>query len=76
MPGFQIASYHEILKNRNLLAFWLGFTFSSVGDSLTRVALIWFVYEKTGSALPGVIGTQVTGLRQAGSKKSSPDLPG
>ena len=45
MPGLQIASYRDILKNRNFLAFWLGFTFSSVGDSLTRVALTWFVYE-------------------------------
>jgi MFS family permease len=30
--------------------FWLGFTFSVLGDSFTRVAFTWFVYETTGSA--------------------------
>jgi MFS family permease len=30
--------------------FWLGFTFSVLGDSFTRVALTWFVYETTKSA--------------------------
>ncbi len=30
--------------------FWLGFTFSVLGDSFTRVAFTWFVYETTQSA--------------------------
>jgi MFS family permease len=50
MPNIRFGSYREILRNRNFLAFWLGFTFSAVGDSLTRVALTWLVYERTQSA--------------------------
>jgi len=50
MPKLQLDSYLNISKNKNFLAFWLGFTFSSLGDSLTRVALTWFVFEKTKSA--------------------------
>ena len=50
MPALQFNSYRSILQNKNFLSFWLGFTFSSIGDSLTRVALTWFVFEKTKSA--------------------------
>jgi MFS family permease len=49
MPKLQFDSYLSILRNKNYLPFWLGFTFSTVGDSLTRVALTWFVFEKTRS---------------------------
>lgn len=50
MPALQFQPYRDILGNKNFLSFWLGFTFSSLGDSLTRVALTWFVFEKTRSA--------------------------
>ena len=50
MPALQFQSYRDILGNKSFLSFWLGFTFSSVGDSLTRVALTWFIFEKTKSA--------------------------
>ena len=50
MPALRFDSYRNILQNRNFLSFWLGFTFSTLGDSLTRVALTWFVFEKTKSA--------------------------
>ncbi|HET9905911.1 MAG TPA: MFS transporter, partial [Anaerolineales bacterium] len=50
MAELQLNSYREILKNKNFLAFWSGFTFSAVGDSLTRVALTWLVFEETKSA--------------------------
>ena len=49
MAKLQFNAYRDILKNRNFLLFWSGFTLSSVGDSLTRVALIWFVFEETNS---------------------------
>jgi MFS family permease len=39
MPALQFKPYRDILQNKNFLPFWLGFTFSSLGDSLTRVAL-------------------------------------
>ena len=50
MPVLQFHSYRHILRNKSFLSFWLGFTFSSLGDSLTRVALTWFIFEKTRSA--------------------------
>lgn len=49
MAQLQVHSYSAILKNKNFLAFWSGFTFSSLGDSLTRVALTWLVFEETKS---------------------------
>ena len=49
MAQLQVQSYSQILKNKNFLAFWSGFTLSSIGDSLTRVALTWLVFEETKS---------------------------
>jgi MFS family permease len=42
--------YRQIFQNVSFRRFWFGFSFSVLGDAMTRVALIWFVYEKTGSA--------------------------
>ena len=50
MPNLQFAVYRNILRNKNFLPFWLGSTISGLGDSLTRVALTWFVFEETQSA--------------------------
>ena len=50
MPALRFDAYRRILQNQNFLPFWLGFTFSTLGDSLTRVALTWFVFEETKSA--------------------------
>ena len=50
MATFQLNSYRDILDNRKFRAFWSGFTASSIGDSLTRVALTWLVFEETKSA--------------------------
>ena len=44
------ASYREIFALGSFRRFWLAFTFSVFGDAMTRVALIWFVYDTTGSA--------------------------
>lgn len=44
-------NYLAIFRNRSFSLFWFGFTFSVLGDALTRVALTWFVYESTHSAL-------------------------
>ena len=46
----QLDSYGRVLRNRSFLRFWSGFTISSIGDSLTRVALTWFVFQQTRSA--------------------------
>src|SRR5260221_6617383 len=44
-PGWQL------LSTRNFGLLWSGQVISQVGDSLTKVALLWFVYQLTGSAL-------------------------
>ena len=38
------------LKHRNFTLLWSGQTISRLGDSLYRIALAWWVLEKTGSA--------------------------
>ena len=43
-------SYRQIFQNRSFRLFWSGFSFSVLGDAMTRVALTWFVYEATRSA--------------------------
>jgi MFS family permease len=43
--------YRQIFQNRSFALFWSGFTFSVLGDAMTRVALTWFVYETTRSAV-------------------------
>ena len=42
--------YRQIFRNRAFRLFWFGFTFSVLGDSITHVALTWFVYDTTRSA--------------------------
>lgn len=46
--------YRLIFQNRAFRQFWVGFTFSVLGDALTRIALTWYVYEQTRS--PAALG--------------------
>ena len=39
------------LKHRPFALLWTGQTISRLGDSLYRIALAWWVLEKTGSAV-------------------------
>src|SRR6478735_3963478 len=41
----------ELLKSRDFGLLFAGQAISQIGDSLNKVALLWFVYELTGSAL-------------------------
>lgn len=41
----------ELLTTRNFGLLFFGQVASQIGDSMNRVALLWFVYELTGSAL-------------------------
>src|SRR5918912_727306 len=41
----------RLLLTRDFGSLWLGQAVSQIGDGLNRVALLWFVYELTGSAL-------------------------
>ena len=50
MSGGFAQRYGDVFRNAPFRTFWMGFALSSLGDSMTRVALIWFVYQQTGSA--------------------------
>ncbi len=41
----------DLLKKRDFSLLFAGQTISQIGDSLNKVALLWFVYELTGSAM-------------------------
>lgn len=45
------ASWKRLLTNRNVAWLWAGQAISQVGDGLAKMALLWFVYDLTGSAL-------------------------
>src|SRR5215467_14845109 len=40
----------ELLRTRNFGLLFSGQVISQIGDSMNKVALLWFVYELTGSA--------------------------
>ena len=50
MPLALFGPYRDILGYRSFRVFWLGFTFSVLGDAMTQVALTWLVYQATHSA--------------------------
>ncbi len=50
MPVALLGPYRDIFRYRSFRVFWLGFTFSVLGDAMTQVALIWMVYQSTHSA--------------------------
>lgn len=41
----------DLFHNRNFRLLWTSQMISQVGEGLTKIALIWFVYQLTGSAL-------------------------
>jgi MFS family permease len=42
--------YQQIFRVGAFRSFWLGYTLSSLGDVISRIALTWFVFELTHSA--------------------------
>lgn len=41
----------DLFRNKNFRMLWASQAVSQIGDGLTKVALLWFVYQLTGSAL-------------------------
>lgn len=62
-------------RHRAFRAFWFSFTFSALGDVMTRVALTWFVYERTRApeAL-GLLALTYTGPVMIGGLLAGPVL--
>jgi MFS family permease len=42
-----LGQYRQIFAAKGFRNFWLGFSFSVMGDAMSRVALTWYVLEKT-----------------------------
>ena len=42
--------YLDLFRLRPFRRFWLGLLLSATGDELTKVAFVWFVFDRTGSA--------------------------
>lgn len=45
------ADWRLLLKNRDVVWLVIGQAISQIGDGLSKLALLWFVYDLTGSAL-------------------------
>jgi MFS family permease len=41
----------EVLRTRSFRDFWIAFSFSSVGDMMTKTALVWYVFERSRSTV-------------------------
>ncbi len=46
-----VAAWRQLLKSRDFAWLWTGQVISQLGDGLSKIALLWFVYNLTGSAL-------------------------
>lgn len=40
-----------VLRVPSFRTFWLGFAFSGIGDAMTKTALVWYVFARTGSGV-------------------------
>jgi len=38
-----------VLRQGSFRNFWIGFTLSGIGDAMTKTALVWYVFQTTGS---------------------------
>src|SRR5689334_4520251 len=43
----QFTKYQTVFRSPPFRALWLGYTVSALGDAMTNVALIWYVYQTT-----------------------------
>jgi predicted MFS family arabinose efflux permease len=48
--------YRQVFASPPYRRFWLGFSVSALGDSMSQTALVWFVYSSS-SGSPGAVGT-------------------
>ena len=43
-------NYRDVFALKDFRRFWIGASLSMFGDSMTRMAFVWFVYQQTNSA--------------------------
>jgi hypothetical protein len=46
-----LANYGRLVRNRRYFPLWLGQLISNLGDTLHYIALVVWVYQRTGSSL-------------------------
>lgn len=46
-----LTNYSQLIRNRRYFPLWLGQLFSNLGDTLHYIALVIWVYQRTGSSL-------------------------
>lgn len=46
-----LANYGQLVRNRRYFPLWLGQLISNLGDTLHYIALVVWVYQRTGSSL-------------------------
>ncbi|MBI1881753.1 MAG: hypothetical protein HYR94_26545 [Chloroflexi bacterium] len=46
-----LTNYDRLIRNRRYFPLWLGQLSSSLGDTLHYIALVVWVYQRTGSSL-------------------------
>lgn len=51
MRVLDLSGLSGLLRNRNFTLLWIGQIISSIGDSMHQLALTWYVFQATGSAL-------------------------
>ena len=49
--GSLLTNYGRLIRNRRYFPLWLGQLFSNLGDTLHYIALVIWVYQRTGSSL-------------------------
>ena len=47
--------YRQVFASPGFRRFWLGFTVSALGDSMSQTALVWFVYSSSAGS-PAAVG--------------------
>ena len=50
MSVLNLEPYIRVFQSKSFRNFWVGFSISNIGDSMTGVALNWYVWETTHSA--------------------------
>ena len=74
-----LAEWRQLLRANNFGWLWVGQVLSQIGDGVSKVALLFFVYDLTGSALKmtviGILKTIHPSCSVLSSASSSTGFP-
>ena len=49
MSQFNVGNYARVFSHRSFRYFWIGYSLSDLGDTISKVALTWLVYQMAGT---------------------------